>query len=257
MKIKNYKKRIKFLRRRLLDISQMHGAIHLGGALSSVEIIDAIYSKLINKNNNDIFIMSKGHSAILQYIYLEYLGVLKKNFVNSYCKKNSLLGVHPDIEVPGIHASTGSLGHGLAILNGIALANRKKRNKYFLLMSDGELQEGSVWEAARISSDLKLNNIIVFVDCNNIQSSDYVSKLHPNTYPIDKKFRSFGWQVEKCNGHNRLDLLKAFKKRKKNKPYLIIANTIKGFPLSFAKDNPLWHYRSPSKDEYKIALKEI
>ena len=201
--------------------------------------------------------MSKGHSAILQYIYLEYLGTLKKNFVDSYCKKNSQLGVHPDIEIPGIYASTGSLGHGLSILNGIALANIKKKKNYFLLMSDGELQEGSVWEAARIASDLKLKNIIALIDNNDIQSSDFVSKLHPNTYPIASKFRSFGWQVEKCDGHKRQEIIKAFKKRKRDRPFLIIAKTIKGFPLSFAKNNPLWHYRSPSKKEYVTAIKNI
>lgn len=248
------KERCKEHRIKILEMSQKVQALHVGGAFSSVEIVDCIYNML--KKRNDKFILSKGHAGIIQYVILYNLGILSKKQLNSYCQKNGFLGVHPDYGKPGIVASTGSLGHGLGIASGIALANRNKNN-YFVVMSDGELQEGSIWEAALIIGALKLNNIIVVIDNNDLQSSTRATKTHPNLYPIGSKFRDFGWNVANCNGSSTEQIYLAIKNRKKDKPFALIAKTVKGYPISFMKDVPMWHYRSPNNEEYELALKEI
>lgn len=251
----NAKMRCKKYRKNILELSQHVSALHIGGSFSSVEIVDCIYSML--KDNNDVFILSKGHAGILQYVVLNDLGKITKKELFNYQKKNGFLGVHPDYGTPGIEASTGSLGHGLAMAAGMALATRNTKKKYFVLLSDGELQEGSVWEAALNISSLKLKNIIIVIDNNNLQSSTWATDTHPTLYPIDKKFLEFGWEVKKCNGHNSEDIYKKINSRSKNKPFALIAKTIKGYPISYMKNVPNWHYRSPNKDEYLKAIKEI
>ncbi len=251
---KQAKKRCKQHRLQILNLSQKVQALHVGGSFSSVEIVDCIYNLL--KKKNDKFILSKGHAGIIQYVVLNQLGKISKKKLNSYCQKNGYLGVHPDYGKEGIIASTGSLGHGLGIASGMALAKRNK-NDYYVVMSDGELQEGSVWEAALIIGALKLNNIVVVVDNNDLQSSTKATDTHPNLYPIDKKFREFGWNTENCDGSSTKEIYNCIKKRKKDKPFALIAKTIKGYPISFMMNVPMWHYRSPNKDEYKKAVKEI
>ena len=252
-KILNSKQRCRNYRRKILKLSQKVSALHIGGAFSSVEIIDTIFNKL--KKKNDKFILSKGHAGILQYVVLNDLGIISNKILFNYCTKNGILGVHPDYGNPGIEASTGSLGHGLAIAAGLSY-KVKKRNVYVLL-SDGELQEGSVWEAALLISSLKINNIIVVVDNNGLQSSTWAKDTHPTLNPLSKKFVSFGWDSKSCNGHSQFEISKNIYNRSKNKPFALIANTYKGYPISFMKNQPVWHYRSPTKDEYLKALKEL
>jgi transketolase len=248
------KNRCKKYRKKILEISQTVSALHIGGSFSSVEIVDCIYNML--KKSADKFILSKGHAGILQYVVLNDLGIIKTSDLEKYQKKNGFLGVHPDYGSPGIMASTGSLGHGLGIVAGMALASNEKKY-FYILLSDGELQEGSVWEAALIISSLKLNNIIVIVDNNKLQSSTWAADTHPTLYPIDKKFTSFGWEAATCNGHDSKDIYNKIKSRSLKKPFALIANTIKGYPVSFMKNVPHWHYRSPSKLEYLKAIREI
>ena len=176
------------------------------------------------------------------------------NALHPGCKKNGKLGVHPDFNNFGISASTGSLGHGLGIAAGMALA--EKNRNIIVLLSDGELQEGSTWETVLFISSRNLKNVMIIVDNNNLQSSTKTSDTHPSLYPIEKKFVSFGWDVESCDGHNIKQIEKKLKK-KNNKPLAIIAKTIKGYPISFMKNNPIWHYRSPNDEELKLALKEL
>jgi len=247
--------RCKNYRKKILEISQSVTALHIGGSFSSVEIVDCIYNRL--KKKQDKFILSKGHAGILQYVILNDLGIIKSKDLNNYQKKNGFLGVHPDYGSPGIMASTGSLGHGLAMTAGMALASKNRKKYFYVLLSDGELQEGSVWEAALTISSLKLNNIIAIVDNNNLQTSTWTTDTHPTLYPIDKKFKSFGWGVAKCNGHNSNDIYNKIKHRSLNKPFVLVAKTIKGYPISFMKDVPKWHYRTPNKVEYLKAIKEI
>ena len=251
------KKRCKFFRKRILDLSQKVSALHIGGSFSCTEIMDLIFNILSNKNERNLFVLSKGHASILQYVILEYMDIIKKKDVENYCTKNGFLGVHPDIGNPGINASTGSLGHGLGMLAGIAIAEKNTKNNIYSILSDGELQEGSTWEAIMLIPSLKLNNVIIFIDNNNLQSLEKTSKSHPALYPIEEKFKSFGWQSFKCDGHNTKKLFQLVKKKKRNKPLAIIAETIKGYPVSFMMHKPIWHYKSPDKNQYKKAIAEI
>ena len=170
--LKRSKERCKIFRKKILEISQTVSALHIGGSFSSVEILDVIYNEFLKKN--DKFILSKGHAGILQYVILNYKKIITDKSLHQYSKKNGILGVHPDYGTPGIEASTGSLGHGLAIAAGMAFANRKKN--IFIVLSDGELQEGSIWEATLLISSLNLKNITIIVDSNGYQSSTRTKK---------------------------------------------------------------------------------
>ena len=251
-------------RKKILDISQTVSALHAGGAMSCIEIINFIYFFLLKKKKNkfsDTFIMSKGHSCIAQYVILHKLKILKKKDLDSYCKKNGILGCHPDYGVPGIEASTGSLGHGMGLACGMAHANKIKMNnkKVYVILSDGELQEGSTWECMMMAANLKLDNLIVFLDHNGSQSFGSTKITHPKFYPIDKKILGFNWDCKTINGHSFDELKKVSKKinKKDNKPKFIICNTIKGKGISFMENKPIWHYRSPDKIEYQIACNEL
>jgi transketolase len=260
--ISQSKKRCKIFRKRILEMSKNVEALHISSAFSCTEIVENIYFNLMRKKKSkfiDQFILSKGHGCLIQYVILEYLKILKRKDIELYCKKEGILGCHPDIQNPGIIASTGSLGHGLLMGLGICLANKikKKNSNCFVVISDGELQEGSTWEAILLASSLKLNNLIVYVDNNNYQSLGKTSVTHPSFYPLDEKFKSFKWCVKKVNGHSSKSLLKAFKDWKKDKPLVVIAQTIKGYPIDFMIDNPIWHYRSPNKNEFDKAMEQI
>ena len=245
--------RCKSHRKEILKLSQNVQALHIGGSFSSVEIVDSIYNILMKKN--DKFILSKGHAGMIQYILLYYKKLISKKKLYSYCQKNGYLGVHPDYGKSGINASTGSLGHGLGMVSGMALA--KKNSIYYVVLSDGELHEGSVWESALTIGALNLKNIVAIVDNNDLQSSTRATDTHPNLYPIDKKFSEFGWETAKCNGHSTQEIYEKITKRTRNKPFILIAKTVKGYPISFMKDIPMWHYRSPNKEEYELAMDEI
>jgi len=240
-------------RKRLLEISQNVSALHIGGGFSCTEIMDLILNHFHKKN--DKFILSKGHSAIMLYVMLEFKKMLKKKDLDNYCKKDGLLGVHPEIHYPGVVASTGSLGHGIGIAAGMSLS--KKFNDIYILISDGELMEGSTWENVLLISSMNLKNIILVVDNNDLQSATRATDTHPTLYPIDQKFKSFGWEVKNCNGHDLQDIYYKIKNRKRNKPFALVAKTIKGFPISFMKNKPIWHYRSPNEVEYSKALIEL
>lgn len=255
--LKDSNKRCAEYRKRILEISQKVSALHVGGSFSSTEIIEVIFNYFMNKEEKKCFILSKGHVSILQYVVLESQKILKKKDLDLYCKKGGFLGVHPDIGNPGINASTGSLGHGLGMLAGIALAEKNNNKKIFSILSDGELQEGSTWEATMLIPSLQLKNVVIVVDNNNLQSLEKVSKTHPNLYPIDKKFKNFGWDSSICDGHNSKEIYDKIKNKNPNKPLALIAKTIKGYPISYMKNVPPWHYRSPNQKEYQIAINEL
>lgn len=244
-------------RKRILEISQNVKALHMGGSFSSVEILDTIFFNLLRKN--DKFILSKGHCGILLYVILEAQKKLSKKQVNNYCKKNANLGVHPEITINGVEASTGSLGHGIGMAAGMCLSNihKNRKNNVYVLMSDGELMEGSVWESVLFIAAKSINNIIIIIDNNNLQSATSNLDTHPNLKPIENKFKSFGWDCDICDGHNEKIIKNKISKRNKRKPYALIAKTIKGNPISFMKNVPLWHYRAPNKKEFEDALIQI
>jgi len=253
----NTKNRCKKYRKRILEISQQVQALHIGSAYSCTEIVDCIYNELMKKN--DIFVMSKGHGCMIQYVILEDKKILKKKHLDEYCKNGGILGCHPDYGNPGIEASTGSLGHGFPMSLGIAYAEKlkKSKNKIYCVLSDGELQEGSTWESIMLATSLKLNNLIIFIDNNNFQSLGQTNITHPSFYPLKDKFISFGWDTFNVDGHNSQEIINSIKNRNKKKPTVIIAKTIKGKGISYMENIPIWHYRSPNKEEYKLGIKEL
>tara|TARA_Y100001958_G_C21136611_1_gene476473 strand:- start:151 stop:954 length:804 start_codon:yes stop_codon:yes gene_type:complete len=255
------KQRCRKHRIKILQISQKVKALHIAGAFSSIEMIDYIYYQMI-KNHKDIkFILSKGHGAIAQYVVLNNLGILSDEELSKYCTAEGKLGCHPDIGTPGIYASTGSLGHGLGMCVGIGQSYKinNKKNKIITLLSDGELQEGSTWEYLMMAANLKLDNLYIFVDHNGSQAFGVTKYSHPAFYPMVKKLKEFNCETEEVNGHDVDEIEKAITRldKKNNKPKVIYCNTIKGKPISFMQNNPVWHYRSPDKEEFDTAMLEI
>ncbi len=208
---------------------------------------------------HDTFILSKGHGGIAQFVVLEKLRILCQDDIDTFCKPQGRLGTHPDYGVPGIEATTGSLGHGLPIGAGMALADKVMSidRTVYVVISDGELQEGSVWESILLAPDLGLTNLVAVVDQNDFQGLGQISKLHPNFYPVPEKVRAFGWECVEVDGHDSEAVFAAIMSRSVEKPMMVVAHTIKGKGVSFMENVPIWHYRSPSPEEYAIAMREL
>jgi transketolase len=261
------KVRCKRYRTRILDVSQHVTALHIAPAFSCMEILDCIYNGLMRRapagEFSDIFMLSKGHGCMAQYAILEDIGVLPKSALDTYCTADGLLGAHPDLGVPGIAAATGSLGHGLGMSLGMALAERMRKvpaheqNTVYAVLSDGEVQEGSTWEAVLLASSLGVSNLVAIIDNNDFQSLGRTSETHPSFYPLESKFKSFGWDVASIDGHDGLALYDAVLQRTGDKPLVVIAKTIKGKGVSYMENVPMWHYRAPNAEEYKKALTEV
>jgi transketolase len=194
-----------------------------------------------------------------QYVVLEDLGILPRQTLEDYCTPKGVLGAHPDYGVPGIEASTGSLGHGLAIAGGMAYADRirKRERTTFVVLGDGEMQEGSVWEAIMMIPNLKLSNLIALVDFNNYQGLGKTTETHPHFLPLSEKVRSFGWEAADIDGHDHEALVNTIRGRSGDRPLFLTCHTVKGKGVSYMIDAPIWHYRSPSPAEYKQALAEL
>ena len=240
---------------------------HLGSCLSCIDILVITYfskllfkSKVNNKQNlKDTFILSKGHAAPALYVVLQMQGYISKKLLKTYAKPNSYLEEHPNIKTNGVLVSSGSLGHGLSYAAGIALADKikKQKNTHIVLMSDGECNEGSTWEAAMFITGKKINNVLAFIDCNRWQATDRTNNI-VKLEPMKEKWKSFGWKTYEIDGHNYQSLTSVIKKFKKSpKPTVIICRTTKGKGVSFMEDNNLWHYRSPSKEEFLRSIKEL
>jgi transketolase len=263
-KVDEARQRCKKYRRRILDISQQVGALHAAAAFSAMEITDCIYHGLMDRNtegiSHDKFIMSKGHGCMVQYVILEDMGVLSREDLDLYCKPDGRLGCHPDYGTPGIEASTGSLGHGMSMVTGMAYTEKyieRKSGKIFAVISDGELQEGSTWEGMMMAANLEVNNLIVCLDHNGMQSFGQTHETHPSFYPIREKIESFGWESAEINGHNSQAIFDAVINRPRGKPFMLICNTTKGRGVSFMENIPVWHYRSPTPEEYEQAISEL
>ena len=237
-------------------------ASHVGSALSVVDILSTLYSSYTKLNseeldNRDYLILSKGHSAAALYAVLAEKNFFPKSWLDEYCSNGAPLGGHvTSANVPGVSLSTGSLGHGLPYGMGIALGLKMESrvNRVYVVMSDGECDEGTTWESALISNHFALNNLCVIIDRNRIQSLG----LTENTImlePLKSKWESFGWEVRVVDGHSYLELLSALEPS--NKPLVILADTIKGFGVSFMENSVLWHYKSPNIEELEAAIQEI
>jgi transketolase len=246
-----------------LDISQRVSALHIGGAFSCLEIVDCIYNELMRRDGSgksvDTFLMSKGHGCMIQYVVLEDLGILSTADIDAYCTPRGRLGTHPDYRNPGIEASTGSLGHGLAMVVGMALAERARKTGgiIYTVLSDGEVQEGSTWEATLAASALGLSNIVAFVDNNDFQSLGRTSITCPTFYPLAAKFEAFGWETVEIDGHDPHAIYTAVIERSGKKPLMVVGKTTKGKGISYMENAPIWHYRSPNANEYQQAIREL
>ena len=231
---------------------------HPGGALSCADILTAIYFNLLNEG--DKVILSKGHASAALYAVLAEKGFFEKEELTTFRKLNSKLQGHPSyIKTPGVDSSSGSLGQGLSIANGIALSFKldKKDNFVYCILGDGEIQEGQIWEAAMSASKYKLNNLIAFLDNNNLQIDGTNDEVMP-VAPIKEKFEAFGFNVKEINGHNFDEIILAVDECKnQEKPSIIIAKTVKGKGVSFMENKSEWHGKAPKKEEYEKALEEL
>lgn len=243
------------------------GKGHVPPAFSWVEIATVLfYKNIINfnlknhkSNNRDKFILSKGHGCLTLYAVFSDLKIINKKELNNFAKNGSLLAGHPDTVINGVDCCSGSLGHGLGVGAGISLANKlkKNKNKTFVLLGDGECQEGSVWEAFAFAPKHKLNNLIAMIDRNSLGSTDFTENSSP-LEPLKKKIENFGWNVIFVQGHNIKKIYSTFKKINKfNKPTCIIFNTIKGKGLKLMENSPRWHHQLPKKDLYNKCLEEL
>lgn len=239
------RERVQKLRRDVLDLAVEYGEGHLGGSFSEIEILVSLYDNILKPE--DKFILSKGHCCYPLYVLLREQGYSPK------------ISGHPDIdEKNGIWCTTGSLGHGLPIGVGMSLA-RKKQNKegnIYVLMGDGECQEGTTWESSLIASKYKLDNLISIVDRNNLQALGRTEEILPLNN-LQNKFESFGWYVSEVDGHNISNLTKTLERKIKNQPHLVIANTIKGKGVSYMENNPEWHGRRVTFERVKQAYEEL
>lgn len=238
---------------------------HIASVLSCVDILTVLYFKVMKVNpqkpkwaHRDRFILSKGHAGAGIYATLSKRGFFNERVLNQHYQNGSKLSGHVSHKgIKGVEFSTGSLGHGLPVACGYALAlkNQKKKSKVFCLMSDGELNEGSNWEAFLFANHHKLNNLIAIIDRNRLQSI-YDTEKTLKLEPLSEKIRSFGWNVKLCDGHNHKKLSTLLIK-KYNSPMCLIANTVKGKGVSFMENNNLWHYKTPENDFFYKAISEL
>lgn len=259
-------KSIKY-RKTILEIIFQSGAGHTGGSLSCIDILNVLYNGIMNITpenfstfNRDHFIQSKGHSVEALYTVLQDCGFFSQTDLKSLNSFQSHFIGHPTRKVPGIEHNTGALGHGLSVAVGMALGLKmdKKQFRVFTLLGDGELSEGSIWEAATSASKYQLDNLIVIIDRNKLQITGNTEEVNP-IEPLKDKFISFGFNVTETNGNNISSLMEILQKTptEKNKPHLIIAHTIKGAGVSFIENQIAWHHKVPSEIEYDMAIKEL
>lgn len=241
---------------------------HPGGSLSCADILTVLYFNQMNIDPNDPksgardrFVLSKGHASPALYSTLASRGYFDKEELTTFRGIDSILQGHPDMKhIPGVDMSTGSLGQGLSCANGMAMASKlnKDGNRVYCLVGDGEIEEGQIWEAAMSASHYKLDNLCVIVDNNNLQIDGSIEEVM-SSYPIDAKFKSFGFNVINVDGHNIEELINAFNEAKtiKGKPTAIIAKTIKGKGVSFMENQVGWHGKAPNEEQYKLAIEEL
>ena len=239
--------RSKYLRSLVIECLESEKRGHVGSAMSLIEILRVLFDKFIKKDKSK-FILSKGHGCLALYSILYAKHYISKKDLLSVGKFNSKLGGHPEHDkVKGVEISTGSLGHGLSIATGMAIASKikKKKIKYYVVCGDGEMNEGSIWEALLSISKHKLDNLVLIIDYNKIQSYDFIKNVC-DLNPLSKKLKSFNFKTFEVNGHDISELEKTFRKIKtiRGKAQAIICHTIKGKGIRIAENNPEWHHKS-------------
>lgn len=268
-KIAELEKKASYIRTQTLDMCVKAETGHVTSSFSCTEILVALYYGGILRydtsnpkwDDRDRFILSKGQASPVLYAVLGDLGFFPESDIWGFCQADGKFGVHLQNDVPGVEITSGSLGHGLGIAAGMALAARMDRKHYmtFALLGDGECHEGSVWEAAMFAGHHELNSLIAIVDRNWLCVTDFTENC-VRINPLAKKWESFGWNVATINGHSYEDILSALdsvRLRQLNKPSVIIANTIKGKGVSFMENEPLWHGIAPKGREAEMARNEL
>lgn len=253
-------------RQQLLRYITEAGAGHTGGSLSCVDILNVLYNRVMNVSpenfhspDRDRYVQSKGHSVEALYVVLADQGFFPEAELETLCQYQSPFVGHPTRKVPGIEMNTGALGHGLPICVGLAMAGKLDAAHYrvFTLLGDGELAEGSNWEAAMAAAHYELDNLTAILDHNTLQITGHTRDVCSNE-PLDEKFASFGWHVRTVNGHDFAALTEALTaKPATGKPTMIIANTVKGRGVSFMENVVSWHHGVPSAEQYALAQNEL
>lgn len=269
MMVGHLENKAKWLRREVLEMCGRAGTGHVSSAFSCIEIVVALYyggilrfdPKNPDWDERDRFIISKGHSGITVYPILADLSFFAKEELERFCQADSILGVHASRNIPGIEATTGSLGHGLGLATGLALAAKMDRKLHMtvVLLGDGECYEGAVWESAMFASHHRLNNLVAIVDRNMLCTIDFTENM-VRLEPFWEKWVSFGWDAVTVDGHSFdeiLDTFGDFRSRRSSNPLVIIANTVKGKGISFMENVPLWHAVCPSGEQLIKAREEL
>ena len=266
---KKYRETAAAIRKNVLFVSHKAGTPHIGSSLSIVDILTVLYFGVLNVRakghagfeKRDRLILSKGHAGLALYATLAERGLLPRKLLNDYSKNGTLLPAHPVYNLDfGIEATTGSLGHGLPMAVGTALAAKLNGDHYrtFAILSDGECDEGSTWEAVMAATQWRLDNLIVIVDYNKIQSFGRVDEVM-DLEPFVDKWRSFRWAVKEVDGHDTTALEKLFARVpfEKGKPSVVVAHTTKGKGVSFMEDTVEWHYKNLTDNLLRQAIEEI
>ncbi|MCM8814644.1 MAG: transketolase [Candidatus Omnitrophica bacterium] len=268
LKIKDYKRIARDARKKIVIMHSRSNSSHIGSAFSVVEILVSLYFCIMRIKpddpcweGRDRFILSKGHAASALYAVLALKGFFPENILDTYAIDGGKLFGHVTKDVvPGAETSTGSLGHGLSIGAGMAIAGKYDKRKFrvFVLMSDGECDEGAIWETALFASHHKLDNLVAIIDYNKLQSFGRTNEV-VNLEPLAKKWEAFGWAVREVDGHSFPRLIRIFSSipLQRYKPNLIIAHTIKGKGISFMENKLEWHYKSPDETHLAMALNEL
>lgn len=267
MELQELKENAKDLRQDIVRVCYRSSDGHVGGSLSAVDILNTLYFSELDNNpdnqddpNRDRFVLSKGHIAEALYVVLAKKGYFEREKLDTFSCLNSKYFGHPCNEVPGIDLNTGSLGHGLPLAVGLALGAKKQNRDYrtYVLMGDGELAEGSVWEGAMAATHYKLDNLCAIVDRNRLQISGETENVM-GLGDLKKKWQAFGFEVIEIDGNDYEELLFAFEKAKtvKDRPTLVLANTVKGKGVSFMENEASWHHGLLDERQYSQALKEL
>ena len=258
---------VRTIRAHVLRMVHRAKASHIGSCLSMADLLAVLYGRTLRVDPNqpawpdrDRFILSKGHGAAILYAVLAERGFFSTTWLDDYAQDGSLLLGHASHHVPGVEVSTGSLGHGLSVGCGMALAGKREEKPYrvFVLLSDGELDEGSNWEAILFAPQHRLDNLIAIVDYNKIQSFGSVKEVL-DLNPLADKWRAFRWAVREIDGHDHAQIESAFNSVpfEPDKPSVIIAHTVKGKGISFMENQLAWHYKSPNAEQFVQALAEL
>ena len=255
------------IRKKIYQIAHFAGGGHMAAAFSVTDILSVLYFDNVLKydascpewEDRDKFVLSKGHASYALYAVLAKAGYFSEKELRYVGRPGSKMGGHPKLyDIPGVEASTGALGHGLSFAIGIAYASKLdfKKNHVYVVLGDGECQEGSIWEGALSAPTLKLDNLTVVIDHNKLQAMDALENII-DMRPFADKWRAFGWNVIEIDGHNYAEIKEALTARQAGKPTLVVAKTVKGKGVSFMENVPIWHYRMPNDQELPILMCEL